>query len=330
MKLTVANVTSQPKLQLVAECEKRGLISTGNKPDLVARLLVELRQEERKAKEEIGQEWKDEIEEDLVQSLGTKLASTLQFLKRLLYKQPSTARKAKILLFSQFSSFLHKVGNFLAANGIDNVFIEGAIGKKENAIANFKSGDIQVMMLSLDHAASGTNLTEATHVILLDPIQGTYDEAKAIEDQAIGRAYRQGQSESVTVVRLLIQDTIEHAQYLERFENQDMQKSTEAIEIENEDENEEMDEELQVNQVMVSRPAQKPIKVTRAKTAPIAPQRKPNARVDKWEARIKYEEQEKQLRAAEQMAARKRRKATQPQQRALPLPSTSEDRKSVV
>ena len=43
-------------------------------------------------------------------------------------------------------------------------------------------------MISLENAASGTNLIEATHVILLDPVQGTKKESKAIEDQAVGRA----------------------------------------------------------------------------------------------------------------------------------------------
>jgi len=31
---------------------------------------------------------------------------------------------------------------------------------------------IRVIMLSLDNAASGTNLTQATHVILLEPVGG--------------------------------------------------------------------------------------------------------------------------------------------------------------
>jgi len=70
------------------------------------------------------------------------------------------------------------------------------------------------MMLSLEHAASGTNLIEATHVILLDPVQGTKKESKAIEDQAIGRAHRQGQKQQVVVVRFIVKDTIEHEQFL--------------------------------------------------------------------------------------------------------------------
>lgn len=42
-------------------------------------------------------------------------------------------------------------------------------------------------------------------MILLDPIQGTIQESRATEDQAIGRAYRQGQKQSVVVVRYVFQ-----------------------------------------------------------------------------------------------------------------------------
>ncbi len=41
-------------------------------------------------------------------------------------------------------------------------------------------------MLSLDKAAAGANLMEATHVVLLDPMTGTKKEAQAYESQAIG------------------------------------------------------------------------------------------------------------------------------------------------
>ncbi len=48
------------------------------------------------------------------------------------------------------------VGGFLKENGIENTFIEGNVTRREQAIAAFKSAEIQVMMLSLEHAASGT------------------------------------------------------------------------------------------------------------------------------------------------------------------------------
>ena len=52
-------------------------------------------------------------------------------------------------------------------------------------------------MLSLEHAASGTNLVEASHVILIDPVADTKEKAVAVETQAIGRAHRMGQDKTV-------------------------------------------------------------------------------------------------------------------------------------
>lgn len=43
----------------------------------------------------------------------------------------------------------------------------------------------------------------------LDPLRMSNNEVKAVEAQAIGRAQRQGQTESVTVVRFLVADSIE-------------------------------------------------------------------------------------------------------------------------
>jgi len=46
------------------------------------------------------------------------------------------------------------------------------------------------MLLSFDHAASGTDLTEASHIVLLDPIIGTQARIVGVEQRAIGRAHR--------------------------------------------------------------------------------------------------------------------------------------------
>lgn len=76
-----------------------------------------------------------------------------------------------------------------------------------------ENSPIKVILLSLEKAASGTNLVEATHVVLLDPMSGTVEEARAYENQAIGRAYRQGQTQRVTVVRFIVNDTAEQDLY---------------------------------------------------------------------------------------------------------------------
>jgi hypothetical protein len=78
---------------------------------------------------------------------------------------------------------------------------------------NNEGDDNKVIMLSLQNAASGTNLTEASHILFIEPINSTVEERKAIEGQAIGRACRVGQKNKVTVMRILIEDTIEEKIY---------------------------------------------------------------------------------------------------------------------
>ena len=72
---------------------------------------------------------------------------------------------------------------------------------------------MKVIMLSSQGSASGTNLTKATQVILLDPVYGDYTTRKNTEGQAIARSYRIGQEHPVTVIRFIIKDSIEEKIY---------------------------------------------------------------------------------------------------------------------
>jgi len=64
-------------------------------------------------------------------------------------------------------------------------------------------------------------LTEATHIFLLDPINGSQEKVKATEDQAIGRAHRLGQKKQVRVFRMIIKDTIEEDIYNDSYVKSD-------------------------------------------------------------------------------------------------------------
>lgn len=60
------------------------------------------------------------------------------------------------------------------------------------------------MLVSLKAGNSGLNLVAASHVIIFDPFWNPY-----VEDQAIDRAHRIGQTKEVFVHRLLIEQTVE-------------------------------------------------------------------------------------------------------------------------
>jgi len=62
-----------------------------------------------------------------------------------------------------------------------------------SSIRKFKTDNkIKVILLSSDSCSSGTNLTEATHVFLLDSVNAEAEAARSFELQAIGRAVRMG------------------------------------------------------------------------------------------------------------------------------------------
>ena len=112
----------------------------------------------------------------------------------------SLDENSKIIVFSQWDNMLSLIGSSLAENGIDNTFIKGNVYARNNAISKFRLGvDSQGkkansnVMLSLENAASGTNLTEADYIFFVEPINKSKNEISAIEGQAIGRVCRIGQ-----------------------------------------------------------------------------------------------------------------------------------------
>lgn len=152
----------------------------------------------------------NEIIDELTFKYGTKLAKLIRLCKTIL-----NDNKNKIIIFSQWDRLLSMIGSILKINDIDNVFCKGNVHQRNAAIMSFrkdakkKKNATRVIMLSTENAASGTNLTEATHIIFMEPIKGSISQVKSIEDQAIGRAVRLGQENQVNVYKLIIKDTVE-------------------------------------------------------------------------------------------------------------------------
>jgi len=56
---------------------------------------------------------------------------------------------------------------------------------------------------------------------------GSAKEIKATEGQAIARAHRRGQENTVTIVRFIVRGTIEHENYLSVYGTEEMEKEPE-------------------------------------------------------------------------------------------------------
>ena len=132
---------------------------------------------------------------------GSSKLGELKYLLQHIYND-----KSHILIFSQFTSFLGLAKKTLKDIGIPYLYLDGATPLEQRAelVQKFQSGECQMLLISLKAGGLGLNLTAANYVILLDPWWNP-----SIEDQAIDRAYRIGQTQDVTVIRMLAEHTIE-------------------------------------------------------------------------------------------------------------------------
>ena len=110
----------------------------------------------------------------------------------------------RILMFSQFTSFLDLVGACLDDLEIPFVRLDGSTDNRGEVVEQFQEGRIPIFLLSLKAGGTGLNLTRADTVIFLDPWWNP-----AVERQAADRAHRIGQTQPVFVYRLVAQGTIE-------------------------------------------------------------------------------------------------------------------------
>ena len=147
--------------------------------------------------------------------LGTKIEYLLKTLKEVLNEN----NKEKIIVFSQWDNMLKLISKILNENNFNHIFINGSLHIVSSKIRKFKlDSDINIVLMSSDKSPSGLNLTEATTIILLDSLNTTKENAQIIEEQAIGRAVRIGQTKQVNVKRFIMRNTIEHDFYVRNIE----------------------------------------------------------------------------------------------------------------
>jgi len=114
------------------------------------------------------------------------------------------AEGRRILLFSQFTEMLSLIEEALPALGIEWVKLTGQSTRRDAIVERFTSGQVPLFLISLKAGGVGLNLPQADTVIHFDPWWNP-----AVENQATDRAHRIGQTQSVWVVKLVAQGTIE-------------------------------------------------------------------------------------------------------------------------
>lgn len=112
----------------------------------------------------------------------------------------------KVLVFSQFPSFLKLLQSSIQEHGARCLYLDGSTPSTERSknIDQFQNDEADFFFISLKAGGTGINLTKADYVFHMDPWWNP-----AVQAQATDRAYRMGQKNPVTIYRFICKHTVE-------------------------------------------------------------------------------------------------------------------------
>ncbi|KAK6542412.1 hypothetical protein TWF694_006367 [Orbilia ellipsospora] len=131
------------------------------------------------------------------------------------------AIKEKVLVFSQSVKTLEYLAKILKKRGTAYSMLHGKIGtdKRQGMTKDFSDSDTCVFLISTRAGGLGLNIQSASRIVIFDCLFSPQD-----EEQAVGRAYRLGQTKHVFVYRFRIGGTYEDIIY-----NQSLLKTSLAL-----------------------------------------------------------------------------------------------------
>ncbi len=111
----------------------------------------------------------------------------------------------KVLIFSQFVKHLEIFKSYFERKNIPFAYLDGGTKDRAEAVNYFKNNDdVRIFLISIKAGGVGLNLTEADYVFILDPWWNP-----AVEQQAIDRSHRIGQTRNVFIYKFITKDTVE-------------------------------------------------------------------------------------------------------------------------
>jgi superfamily II DNA or RNA helicase len=134
---------------------------------------------------------------------GQYESAKLKIFEELIEEIVSSDRK--VLVFSQFTKMLDILQEVLRKKNIEHLYLFGKTKNRKELVQTFnEDANKKVFLISLKAGGTGLNLTAADNVIIFDPWWNP-----SVENQAVDRAHRMGQTKSVNVYRLVTKGTIE-------------------------------------------------------------------------------------------------------------------------
>ncbi|CAD0047662.1 unnamed protein product [Aureobasidium pullulans] len=134
---------------------------------------------------------------------SSKIERTMEILDGIM----TAPENEKIIIFSQWTSLLDLLEVPVSEKSWGYRRYDGSMNAKlrADAVDDFKNKPtVRMMLVSLKAGNAGLNLNCASQVVIMDPFWNPY-----IEEQAIDRAHRLGQTRPVMVHRVLIKETVE-------------------------------------------------------------------------------------------------------------------------
>jgi len=130
---------------------------------------------------------------------SAKVAALLDLL------EPLMDEGHKVLVFSQFVTMLDLLRETVKQREWPHFYLAGDTENRGDLVREFQAAPGgAVFLISLKAGGFGLNLTAASYVVLFDPWWNP-----AVENQAIDRTHRIGQTSKVMAYRLLMRDSIE-------------------------------------------------------------------------------------------------------------------------
>lgn len=115
------------------------------------------------------------------------------------------SRGHKVLIFSQFVKQLDIYRRHFNRENVRYTYLDGATTNRGEVVKEFQENkDIKLFLISIKAGGVGLNLTEADYVFILDPWWNP-----AVEQQAIDRTHRIGQTKNVFIYKFISKNTVE-------------------------------------------------------------------------------------------------------------------------
>ncbi len=127
-------------------------------------------------------------------------------LEDVMYKLENIVQEGhKVLVFSQYVKHLNLFRDLIEKKRWQYAYLDGSTYKRQDEVNKFQTQDhVKIFLISLKAGGVGLNLTSAEYVFILDPWWNP-----AVEMQAIDRAHRIGQKNTVFTYKFITKNTVE-------------------------------------------------------------------------------------------------------------------------